>query len=234
MTPVFLLAPPLTLMRIPRLFLMLMGIGFSALMATAFPEYAAVTSLDRASLIIGAFRELMLGMIPVVVLHFMFGALYQVGRTIDVQSGYGLAMLIDPNSRGQTPLIGTIFAYLAGLTFFLLDGHHGLLQFFVASLETVPVGGANDFASLGQLSSYALSVSLMALGIGGAAILALFLADIVIAMLSRTIPQMNALLLGIQVKAILLFLVVPISIGASAALLVQMVSTTMRAMLRLM
>lgn len=233
-TPVFLLAPPFTLIRAPRIIVALMGLGLSAILVSALPDVARVETVSIGSLVIGGMRELFMGMVPVVVLQLMFGALYLAGRTIDIQAGFGLALLIDPTTRGQTPLIGTLFAYVAGATFFAMNGHHDLLKFFVASLELVPLGAANRFAGIGQVTAYAFVITLIAIGVGGAAMLALFLTDIMIAMLSRTVPQMNALLLGIQVKAILVLVVMPISFGVSGALFAQLVANALRAMPRLL
>lgn len=231
--PVFLFAPPFTLTRLPRLFLWLFGLGIAMTLVAAFPETARVQDLRLSTLAIGAARELVLGLVPVLALQLMFGALYMAGRTIDIQSGFGLALLIDPATRGQMPLVGTIFAYLAGIAFFAINGHHELLRFLAASLEAVPVGGARAGPSLAALTSYIFSIFLMAFGVGAAAIVALFLTDLSIAMLSRTVPQLNALLLGIQVKALLILFALPVAVALSGTLLLQMTTTALRVMARL-
>ena len=231
--PVFLFAPPFTLTRVPKLFLWLFGLGIAATLVGAFPDTARVADLKTSTLVIGASREFALGLVPVIALQLMFGALYMVGRTIDIQSGFGLALLIDPTTRGQTPLVGTIFAYLAGIAFFAIDGHHEILRFMAASLEAVPVGGARGGPSLTAMTSYIFSIFLMAFGVGAAAIVALFLVDLSVAMLSRTVPQLNALLLGIQVKALLILFALPVAVALSGALLTQMATAALRAMARL-
>jgi flagellar biosynthesis protein FliR len=233
-TPVFLFAPPFTLTRVPKLFTALMGMGLSAILVSAYPDVALVKDVSAPTLLIGGVRELFLGLLPVVVLQLMFGGLYITGRTIDIQAGFGLALIIDPTTRGQTPLMGTLFAYLAGATFFAMNGHLDLLRFFAASLEAVPLGSANELAPLSRLTSYIFVVSMIALGVGGAAILALFLTDIVIAMLTRTVPQMNALLLGIQVKAVIMLAVMPVAIGVAGALLVRLVANALNTMPKLL
>jgi flagellar biosynthesis protein FliR len=231
--PVFVFAPPFTLTRVPRSFLWLFGLGIAMTLVAAFPETARVSDLRLSTLTIGAARELMLGLTPVLALQIMFGALYMVGRTIDIQSGFGLALLIDPTARTQTPLVGTIFAYLAGAMFFAMNGHQELLRFFAASLDLVPVGAARQVHTLTALTAYISTTFLVAFGVGAASILVLFLADLSIAMLSRTVPQMNALLLGIQVKALLVIFSLPIAISVSGILLARLVTGALRAMTRL-
>lgn len=231
--PVFLFAPPFTLTRVPRLFVGLMSLGFAIALVSALPASARLAHVDAGVLAVGALREVALGLVPVVALQLMFGALYMTGRTIDVQAGFGLAMLIDPQTRGQVPLAGTIFAYAAGATFFAAGGHLSILRFFAASLRAVPLAAPHGPADAGALLSYAGAVSLVALGIGGATIATLLLCDVVVAMLSRTVPQMNALLLGIQVKAAALLLVLPISLGFSGALFARLVAEAIDVLPRL-
>jgi flagellar biosynthesis protein FliR len=230
---VFVFAPPFTLTRMPRLFLWLFGLGIALTLVSAHPETARVADIKLSTLAIGAVREFMLGIVPVLTLQLMFGMLQIVGRTIDIQSGFGLAMLIDPATRGQTPMTGTLFAYLAGISFFAINGHHELLSFFAASLELVPLGSAHTDGGLNALTAYLSTIFLLACGVGAAAILALFIADLSIAMLSRTIPQLNALLLGIQVKAALIFIALPVAIGLSGAVLARMSSVALHTMARL-
>ncbi|MBU6267872.1 MAG: flagellar biosynthetic protein FliR [Sphingomonadales bacterium] len=231
--PVFLFAPPFTLTRVPRLFVGLMSLGFAIMLVSALPASARLAHVDSTVLAVGALREITLGLVPVVALQLLFGALYMIGRTIDVQAGFGLAMLIDPQTRGQVPLAGTIFAYAAGVTFFAAGGHLAVLRFFAASLRAVPLAAPHGPASPATLLAYAGTVTLVALGVGALVIATLLLADVVVAMLSRTVPQMNALLLGIQVKAAALLLVMPIALGFSGALFARLVAAAIDVMPRL-
>lgn len=232
--PVFLFAPPFTLMKVPPLFLWLMGMAFAAMLATAFPATTRLPDAQPATLIIACTRELSVGLVPVLCLRLMFGALYMAGRTLDIQAGFGLSLLIDPTTKGQMPLIGTIFAYLAGASFFAMNGHHDLIRFFAASLELVPLGGDRQTINLVALTSYMFTVFFMAFGVGAAAILVLFIADISIAALSRTVPQLNALLLGIQIKALLVIFALMAAFGLSGVVLVKMCTLALQSMITLL
>jgi flagellar biosynthetic protein FliR len=181
-----------------------------------------------------AVREAMLGVMFVLAFQLVFAALYLAGRTVDIQAGLGLAMLIDPTSRAQTPLVGTLFAYAAGAIFYAMDGHIELLRLMSASLEAIPVGRWTMPGSIGGLSAFISTIFLTAFGVAGAAVLTLFLADLAIALLSRTVPQMNVLVLGFQVKTIALLLVLPICFGLGGALLARMMAMTLQALPRML
>ena len=220
--PVFALAPPFSLMRVPRLFLLLLGLGLSVALVGAHPQDVLLADMSPHGILVAAVRELLLGSLFVLAFQLMFGALYFAGRTIDIQAGFGFATLVDPASNTATPLVGGLFAYAAGAVFFAAGGHLDLLRIFAASLHAVPLGTWALPDSLDRITGFIGIVMLSAFGIAGAAVLALFLADMTIAMMSRTVPQMNVLVLGFQVKTILVLLVLPISFGLSGALFLRL------------
>jgi flagellar biosynthetic protein FliR len=231
--PVFLFAPPFTLIRLPRRFRLLLAIALSACLVSGQPEFAPPGLDAPGALIVAAARELALGLTFVLAFQILFGALYMAGRTIDIQAGFGLAMLIDPTSRAQTPLVGTLFAYAAGAVFFAADGHLALLRLFSESLHAIPVGAWSLPKSLGPLLAYISAMFIAAMGVGGAAILTLLLIDIAIAVLSRTVPQMNVLVLGFQVKTVALLLVLPAAFGMGGAMIAHMLALTLSSLPKL-
>ena len=233
--PVFALAPPFSQIRMPTSFRLLFGLGVSACLVAADPELVKVNDLGLGNLIAIGARELMLGTVFVMAFHLMFGMLYLAGRTIDIQAGFGLAMLIDPTSKVQTPLVGTLFAYGASAVFFAVGGHQDLLRLMAASLRAIPLGtGRLPADGALRVAEFLGVLSMTSFGVAGGAILTLFLVDAAIAMLSRTVPQMNVLVLGFQVKTLLLLFVLPVAFGGSGALLARMTTLTLEAIPGLM
>jgi flagellar biosynthetic protein FliR len=228
--PVFAFAPPFTLVPAPMTVRVLFGLGVAALTAYAHPAAVALRDLSVGTLVSTAFPELLLGVIFVLALQLAFGALSMAGRTIDIQAGFGLAMLIDPTTKAQTPLIGTLFTYAAGAVFFALNGHIELLRIFAASLDTIPLGGGHLPDTLARLTGFISVVFLTAFGVAGGVMLTLFLTDLAIAALSRTASQMNVLVLGFQVKTILLLLVLPATFGFAGALLARVTTLALEAL----
>ena len=227
--PVFAWAPPFSLVRMPVLFRALFGLGLAVCIVSANPHAAALPGYGLAEIVVAAIREVLFGFTFVLAFQLVFGALYVAGRTIDIQAGFGLALLIDPSSRAQTPLVGTLFAYAAGAVFFAMNGHIEVLRLLSASLDAVPLGTWSMPNAIERIASFLSFVFLCAFGVAGGAILVLFLVDAAIALLSRTVPQMNVLVLGFQVKTIVLFLALPLSFGVGGALLVRTMAATLHA-----
>jgi flagellar biosynthetic protein FliR len=229
LSPVLTFAPPFTLVRMPPLIRVLLGLGLSGVMAASLPIGAAPPA-EAGPLVAAAMRELFMGSTFVLAFQLAFGAIYVAGRTIDVQAGFGLAAVVDPSSKAQIPLVGSIYAYAAGAVFFGLNGHLDLMRIIAASLEAVPLGQATLPQDLAPLIAFLGAVFAIAFGVAGGVILMLFLADVAISLLSRTAPQMNVLVLGFQVKTLLLMVALPLTLGVSAALLARMSSTILQAL----
>lgn len=225
--PLFAFAPPFTLLRVPgpvRLLLVL------ALAVTLLRLSPAATPTELPSFLIAALGEVSLGIAMALALQLAFSAIGMAGRALDIQAGFGLAFLIDPTTKAQTPLIGAIFAYAAGAVFFATSGPYDLLATLALSFERIPVGTAFAANGPGDLLAFLGTVSILALGVVGLAMLILFLIDLVIALLSRTLPQMNVLVLGFQVKSLATLFLLPATIGlslASIARIVRLATETM-------
>ena len=212
------------------LFRVLFALGVSACVvgSAAAPGVAAGAGPGTLATLAG--RELLLGIVFVLAFQLSFGALQFAGRTVDLQAGYGMAMLLDPSTRTQMPLVGTILAYAAGAIFFAADGHVELLGILAASLQAIPIGGHEFPTSLDPLLAFVSVVFVTAMGVVGGTVLALFVADLAIALLSRTVPQMNVLVLGFQVKTLLLLIALPVTLGVTGALLARLMRMTVESL----
>ncbi|WP_375397061.1 flagellar biosynthetic protein FliR [uncultured Sphingomonas sp.] len=227
--PAFGFSPPFTLLRVPAIVRILLSIALSAWMAAANPQHTWQSDFRQNGIAAAAIGELVLGIGLALALQFAFAALLTVGRSLDIQAGFGLAVLVDPTTRGQMPLVGTLFAYAAAAIFFAGDGLADMLAIWAASIEAVPLGTAAVTGDLGGLLGYLSAVFVIACGLGGSIMVALFLADMAIAFMSRTLPQMNVLLLGFQVKALVTLALLPAATGLSGALFVRLLRTALEA-----
>lgn len=220
--PTFAFSPPFTLTRVPAIVRMLLGIGVAAWLVAAHPAESTHADFAVHGIVATALGEVLLGLSLSLSLQLAFAALLTAGRAIDIQAGFGLAVLIDPTTRAQLPLVGTVFAYAAAAIFFATDGPADLLAIWSASLERVPLGSAMLGGDPVSLGSYISGVFVLAFGLGGLIMLTLFLSDMAIAFMSRTLPQMNVMLLGFQVKAMAMLAVLPPAISLSGALFLRM------------
>lgn len=218
--PTLAFAQPFTLVRVPATVRVLLSIALSGWIVAAGPARAWAQAPEHG-LAVAAAGELLLGIGLALALQFAFAALLTVGRSIDIQIGFGLAALVDPSTRNALPLLGTVLVYAAAALFFLGEGPVELLALWSASFEQVPLGSA-ILPDPEPLLAAISAVFLVAMGIGGAVVLALFLIDLAIAFMSRTLPQMNVLVLGFQVKTLAALMLLPAAIGLSGGLFLKL------------
>lgn len=228
--PMFAFAQPFTLLRIPATVRLILSISLATWLVAANPDQTWRMPFWDAGLPVIVAGELFLGISLALALQLAFAALLTAGRAIDIQGGFGLAMLVDPTTRAQMPLVGTVFAYAAAAIFFAMEGPHDLLAVWAASVVQVPLGTASISGDPGVLMEYMAAVFLMAIGLAGILFLILFLLDLTVAFLSRTLPQMNVLLFGFQVKAIATLAALPLALALSGGLFARLMRYALETM----
>jgi flagellar biosynthetic protein FliR len=145
--------------------------------------------------------EIMIGAALGFLTQLTFGIFQLAGQFLDVQTGFGIVNVIDPNTGTQVPVLGN-FKYIIALIFFIsINGHHYLLAAIKQSYHYLPLGTAHISGPLvgwvmnlaGQMFSSAFMIALPVLG-------ALFIADLALGVIARTVPQMNVFLVGMPLK----------------------------------
>ncbi len=220
--PTLAFAPPFTLMRTPAVVRVALALGLSLWLLAAHPEAASGLRSGAGALAAAAISELLLGATLAVSLQLAFAAIMTAGRALDIQVGFGLAQIADPTLRTHMPLVGTLFVYAAAAVFFATDAPLDLLAIWSRTLEVIPLGGFAGAPALRPLLNYIELVFMLAMGLAGVVFLTIFIIDIAIAFMSRTLPQMNVLLLGFQVKTIALLLTLPFVFAFSGALFLRL------------
>jgi len=185
-------------------------------------------SLTVAGLFTGAVVNLAVG----VVLGFISTLIFQVfrvaGGIIDLASGLAISSVFDPSTGASVTVFERLFDLVALLLFFVMGGPRLLVAGLAGTLAVVPLDGtiairANlaDVAleSLGRFFLAGLEVAMPALA-------ALFLAEVVLGVAARMLPEANIFLLGLPLKLLIALGAVSIVLLSfptiSASLLIEM------------
>ena len=120
----------------------MLSLSLAAWIVAGHPSETSGVDLSAMSYVALFLSELTIGIGLALALQLAFAALLTVGRAVDLQAGYAFALIADPTSRSQMPLIGTIFAYAAAAIFFTTSGPGDLLAILSLSVEKVPLGAA--------------------------------------------------------------------------------------------
>jgi flagellar biosynthetic protein FliR len=177
--------------------ILLISLALTPVVAGTLPPFPG-TWLAAVSLVL---RELLLGLSLGLVVRFVFSGVQMAGELMGLQMGFGMVTLIDPNSDAQATLMGDLLVLIATVLFLAVDGHHLVLAVLAQSFGEVPVGGppllpGGLYAFMLPLGTlmFQLCVKLVA-----PIILVLFLTQIAMGLVSRTVPQVQVMILAFPV-----------------------------------
>jgi flagellar biosynthetic protein FliR len=171
----------------------------------AFPaSYFPANPLNLTVMFAG---EIILGMSLGIIVRMLIAAVQIGGAIINFQMGFSMVNSIDPVTGQQEP-VTTYFLYMCTmLTFLSLNGHLHLIKALGDSFEVVPPGGLFLTPKLmTELMLFAKQMFILGVRIAAPVILALFLVDLALALISRVAPQMNILTMGFPLKIMVGFL----------------------------
>lgn len=180
-------------------------VGFSALLALlCLPlvrEEAPVFTLVSWTYVIALFREVFLGVTFGIVTNLVFSSIQIAGEIIDFQMGFSYVNVVDPLSGLGASVMGQFYLLLATMYYLGIGGYRLTIEGLVRSFFLVPPGGFAVRANLAPTFVHLVGeVMLLALRFGAPVVVALFLANLTLAILSRAIPQMNVFIVGLPLN----------------------------------
>ncbi|MGR6836144.1 flagellar biosynthetic protein FliR [Syntrophomonas erecta] len=226
MSGLFLSAPIFSNRQVPVRVKALMVVIISATLAYFVPvNYPA--DLDSPAYYLAAlFLEMFIGYTIGIVAYTVFAAIQLAGQIMDMQMGFGIVNVVDPQSGTQIPLMGNFIQLMALLMYLAIDGHHYLLQAIVQSYQVVPVMGLHLTGSFYDLIvKISVYMFVIAVKISAPIVIAVLTADIAMGFIARTVPQMNVFIVGLPLKILVglitLFILLPVYIWVFNVLFVR-------------
>lgn len=209
---VFLFSPLFSSENIPSIFKLGLSMSLSILITSMLPSNTDLTQYILGLLI---FKELLVGILIGFIAYIFFTAFYVMGQIIDMKIGFGMVNVVDPQSRLQVPLTGNFYYILAFVLLLSINGHHKIITALMDSYELIPIG---RFTYTEETFYIVLNALVKSFEIGfklsSPIIAVIFLTDVVLGVLARTIPQMNVFVVGMPLKLLiglfLLFVGLPI------------------------
>jgi flagellar biosynthesis protein FliR len=210
---VMLMSPVFSLIGLPAKVRVVIVLAVSATLVSGLPAMPAGNFAQPGAFALAALNELVLGGLLAFTLLAGFAAFQFAGRILDIQLGFGVVGLIDPSTRTQAPLLGTVLNMTAVLTFFLIGGHRLLLRGLAFSLERIPPGARLNALPLDTVVQQFGGMFLAAALLAAPVMAVVLFVDVAMAMMARTMPQMNIFIVGLPLKILVGLLVLAISLG---------------------
>ena len=171
-------------------------------------------------LIDDAVREVLFGLALGVVMNIVFIGVQMASRLIGLQMGFGLGAVFDPITGAEFGSFDQFYSLLVTLVFFAMNGHYIVIQTLAETTNAVPLG-TFDPLLLTPDSMTALLAGLMvtAVRLAMPVMAALILTDLGMGLASRTVPQMQVLIVGAPIKIGVGIIVLGAALPATVTLL---------------
>lgn len=183
-----------------------MGIGLSFLCLPVLASTAPTGGAVPWALLLA--REVMVGVVIGFVGVCMFRAAEAAGHLTDVLRGASMSEALSPMGEGKSSPLGALMILLAAVVFFEIGGPVHLTAALARSYEAIPLSASVGFAgSPHAMARVAIAASAKliesAIGLCAPAIIALLLADMVLGIVGRAVPQIPLYFIGMPLKALL-------------------------------
>ncbi|HEY3374513.1 MAG TPA: flagellar biosynthetic protein FliR [Candidatus Aquicultor sp.] len=203
---VFFLAPVLGSRSVPAQIKVALSLMTAIVLFSFVPAAQISPTINMLDYALLVAKEFSVGALIGFTATIIFQGFLVAGQIIDFQMGFGMVNVIDPLSNISISLMGQFKNLLAVLVFLAINGHHYLLTALSKSFDIVPL---TTFTMTSAVSGHFLNtiVDMFVIGlkIGGPAIGVLFITDLALGIVARTVPQMNVFVVGMPLKILIGF-----------------------------
>ncbi|EOC99721.1 flagellar biosynthetic protein FliR [Caldisalinibacter kiritimatiensis] len=199
---IFIISPIFSRRNIPKL----LKIGFTFLLSVIVFNLIEIDTVNYndSQLIFLIIKEALVGGIIGFVAYLFFTVLYLSGQIIDMQIGFGMVNVLDPQHNIQIPITGNFLYIVAILVFLLTNGHLVLIEALISSFKVLPIG---NFTLSSVISAHIVrilsEVFIIAFKVSSPLLATIFITNIMLGILARTVPQMNVFVVGMPLKIII-------------------------------
>jgi flagellar biosynthesis protein FliR len=213
--------------QIPGTIRVLLAVTLGALLASTVGSGRALPS-SVIGLALACLVEAAIGAAFALGFLTAYAATQIAGRILDLQMGFGLGSVLNPDTQTLSSLTGMVFG-MAGVGIFLgLNGHHALIRALAASVEAFPPATRPDSFPWTAAPADAALMYTYGLSLAGPVMFALLLADITMAVFARSMPQLNIFVMGFALKVVLGMIGLAASVALSQGVFATLFGTLFR------
>ncbi|WP_322795800.1 flagellar biosynthetic protein FliR [Tepidiforma sp.] len=201
---------------------------FLALVLTpiASAQVPPALPVTMGRLVEAVLREALFGLALGLAMNLVVIGLQMAARIIGLQVGFGLGAVFDPITGTEFGAFEQFYSVLVTLVFFAINGHHLVIQALAETLRAVPPGTFDPFTiQPSGITSLIAGLTVTAVRLAMPVMAALVLTDVGMGIVSRTVPQMQILIVGAPVKIGVGILV----LGAALPLTMQLMHSVLGA-----
>ena len=229
------MVPIFSQQQLPRTLRFGIGLLFTFFMVATVPT---IEPMQLGPLTVAVLAQLFVGLVFGFVAYLLFTGVQFAGQIIDLQMGFAIANVINPQTSQSVTIVGEYELTLATLLYLTINGHHLLIAGMARSFALVPLPyAATPDLLTGDVMGFFTGALLVVLQIAAPVAISLFLVNVMLGLMARVAPQMNVFVIGfpLQIGIGLVMLIVSIPLlGAVFPGLVDQSGRQMDTVLRAM
>lgn len=204
MFAVFALMPVFSQSMLPGSARNAVAISFSLMVFPIFGPTLDINSLTSVMLMALIVKEVVIGLLLGVGASLIFHAVQAMGFVIDNQRGSTMASSVDPMTGAQTSPLG-IFMTQVIATYFFVSG--AVFVFLLVIYESYVIFPITSFYPTLQLTDTSFFLAILdkmfslAIVLAAPALIAMFMSEFALGLISRFAPQLNVFFLAMPVKS---------------------------------
>jgi flagellar biosynthetic protein FliR len=159
------------------------------------------TAMDLVAFTALIFREVLIGLALGFVCNMIFEAIKLAGSVFDMQVGFGIVSVVDPEADTEVSIMAIFKYFVALIAFIGCDGYHILIYALGRSFREIGVG---EFFSMGAMSGIltrqfssmveiGFQISLPMMG-------SILLATVVLGIMAKATPRVQVFLLSFPLR----------------------------------
>lgn len=179
-----------------------LALAFTIAVYPAIPRSAIVLPTGSADYFLLVLREIAVGLLVGWCFSLIFQVVEIAGAIIDMQAGYSMVELFDPISGQTSHLFGQFLVAVATVGFMVSGAMAKMVGVIARSFVALPLDASQLRAEsvVPVLVNVAVTAFATGIQLAGPVILALLMVTIVMAMVSRIMPAMNAWILAMPIQ----------------------------------
>lgn len=160
-------------------------------------------------------REAFVGLLIGGTVQLLITGLQTGGEIMTGTGGMQLGDAIDPTTRSSMPSTARLVGLMVTAILLSSGGHRLILRLLLTSFDSLPAGQVIFDGNMLDIIVDQLSAGLAAgVRIAAPVVAALLLANLVTGLVSRTLPQINVLAIGLSINALAMLVVFALTIGS--------------------
>jgi flagellar biosynthetic protein FliR len=228
-TSFIVVSPGFSIKGLPNVAKIALAMGITLAAYSAVPAMNEVA--DTLFFAILILKEVLLGMAIGFITKLFFSAIEIAGNFVDFQVGFSMGAVYDPTMGINVSYYGKIYYWLSMCVFYITNLHHVVIKSLVQSFQSVPIFSTElgDFGVEGMMKLLGIIFEL-AFNIAAPMVIVALLTEVILGLISRSVPQINVLILGMPLKIAASFVLMLVFLPT----LIETIQTTLPLMVKYM